>query len=245
MRFGGLLALDKVSVSIRRGSITALIGPNGSGKTTLFNVIDGTYTPTAGRVLLEGADVSGLNRTRRTFKGIGRTYQLPRLFNSMTALENVVAVNSSFSIRRLARSAVSGDEAARAIELLEFVGLGGYVHAKATDMSYGQRKLVELAQVLMLDPAIILLDEPAAGINRALLERLSGLITALHESGRTIVIVEHDMEFVLSLADHVTVLARGQVVATGDPSQVSSDPHVLDAYLGDDFVLEGANGRPT
>jgi branched-chain amino acid transport system permease protein len=243
MKFGGLLALDKASVSIPRGSITALIGPNGSGKTTLFNIIDGTYTPTAGRVLLEGADVSGLNRTRRAFRGIGRTYQLPRLFTSMTALENVAAVNSSFSIRRLARSAVSGDEAARATELLEFVGLAEYVHAKATDLSYGQKKLVELAQVLMLDPAIILLDEPAAGINRTLLKRLSGLITALHESGRTIVIVEHDMQFVLSLADHVTVLARGQVVAAGDPTRVSNDPRVIEAYLGDDFVLEGTNGR--
>ncbi len=244
MKFGGLLALNKASVTIRHGTISALIGPNGSGKTTLFNVIDGTYSPAEGRVLLEGRDVSGLGRTRRAFKGIGRTYQLPRLFASMTALENVVAVNSSFSLRRLTRSAVSGEEAARATELLEFVGLADYVHAQVTDMSYGQKKLVELAQVLMLDPAVILLDEPAAGINRTLLNRLSALIKALNASGRTIVIVEHDMEFVLNLADEVTVLARGQVIASGAPDEVSTDPQVLEAYLGEDFVLEPANGGP-
>jgi ABC-type branched-subunit amino acid transport system ATPase component len=245
MRFGGVLALDKVSVSVPRGSITALIGPNGSGKTTLFNVIDGTYTPTSGDVLLEGRSVARSDRTKRAFRGIGRTYQLPRLFNSLTVLENVAAVSSGFSLRRLTRSAVSGEEAARATELLEFVGLAEYVDVKATDLSYGQKKLVELAQVLMLDPAVILLDEPAAGINPTLLRRLSDLIRALNESGRTFVIVEHDMQFVLALADTVTVLARGQVLASGEPGEISRDAKVLEAYLGDDFVLEPTtNGAP-
>ena len=238
MRFGGLTALNQATLTVPRGSITALIGPNGSGKTTLFNVIDGTYTPRTGSVHLDGKSLAGLDRTRRAFAGVGRTYQLPRLFNSLTVLENVAAVNADFSVRRLARSAVSGAEAARATELLEFVGMGEYVNAQATDLSYGQRKLVELAQVLMLDPAVILLDEPAAGINPTLLRRLGSLIQALNASGRTFVIVEHDMHFVLSLSTRAVVLARGEVIASGEPDAVSSDPGVLEAYLGDDFVLE-------
>jgi ABC-type branched-subunit amino acid transport system ATPase component/ABC-type branched-subunit amino acid transport system permease subunit len=238
MRFGGLTALNRATLSVPRGSITALIGPNGSGKTTLFNVIDGTCTPTKGSVHLDGKSLAGLDRTRRAFAGVGRTYQLPRLFDSLTVLENVAAVNADFSFRRLARSAVSGAEAARATELLEFVGMGEYVDAQATDLSYGQRKLVELAQVLMLDPAVILLDEPAAGINPTLLRRLGSLIQALNASGRTFVVVEHDMHFVLSLSTSAVVLAHGEVIASGDPDAVSNDPAVLEAYLGDDFVLE-------
>ncbi|MDX6585112.1 MAG: branched-chain amino acid transport system ATP-binding protein livM [Solirubrobacterales bacterium] len=238
VQFGGVRALDEASLVVPAGSITALIGPNGSGKTTLFNIIDGTYAPLQGNVVLNGQSVAKLDRTGRAFAGIGRTYQLPRLFDSLTVLENVAAVNSGFKLRRLMHSAVSGAEAARATELLEFVGLGEYVQANATDLSYGQRKLVELAQMLMLDPAVILLDEPAAGINPTLLRRLAGLIRALNETGRTFVIVEHDMHFVLSLADQATVLAHGKVIATGEPATVSTDPAVLEAYLGDEFVLE-------
>jgi ABC-type branched-subunit amino acid transport system ATPase component/ABC-type branched-subunit amino acid transport system permease subunit len=240
VQFGGVKALDEASLVVPAGSITALIGPNGSGKTTLFNVIDGTYPPAHGDVVLAGRSLAKLDRTGRAFAGIGRTYQLPRLFNSLTVVENVAAVNSDFSLRRLTHSSVSGAEASRATELLEFVGLGEYVDAKATDLSYGQRKLVELAQMLMLDPEVILLDEPAAGINPTLLQRLSELIRSLNATGRTFVIVEHDMHFVLSLADRATVLARGKVIASGDPDSVSTDPAVLEAYLGDDFVLETA-----
>ena len=238
VRFGGVTALDRASLVIRAGSVTGLIGPNGSGKTTVFNVIDGTYVPESGDVVLAGRSLRGLTRSRRAFAGVARTYQLPRLFDSLSVLENVVAANAEFRLRRLAHSAVSGAEAARATELLEFVGMGEYVAVKATDLSYGQRKLVELAQVLMLDPAVILLDEPAAGINPTLLHRLASLIRALNESGRTFVIVEHDMNFVLPLSDVVTVLARGQVIGSGDPSAISTEPAVLEAYLGDDFVLE-------
>jgi ABC-type branched-subunit amino acid transport system ATPase component len=163
---------------------------------------------------------------------------LPRLFESMTVLENVAVANSDFQLRRLASNAVSGSEAARATELLEFVGMGQYLNAKATDLSYGQRKLVELAQVLMLDAVVILLDEPAAGINPTLLRRLASLIRALKDSGRTFVIVEHDMNFVLSISDHAVVLARGEVLATGKPATVSSNAAVLEAYLGEDFVMD-------
>ncbi len=237
-RFGGVKALDGASFSVRAGSITALIGPNGSGKTTLFNVMDGTYRASAGEVRLAGDDITEWSRTRRAFAGMGRTYQLPRLFDSLSVLENVAAVTDEFRLRTLLASAVSGAEAERATELLEFVGLGDYVDARASELSYGQRKLVELAQVLMLDPAVILLDEPAAGINPTLIRRLAGLIRSLNETGRTFVIVEHDMHFVLSLCDPVVVLSRGTVIADDGPQAVSSDPAVLEAYLGDDFVAE-------
>jgi branched-chain amino acid transport system permease protein len=238
MQFGGVKALDQVTLSVPSESITALIGPNGSGKTTLFNVIDGTYTPTSGSIALAGRPITNLGRSQRAFAGVGRTYQLPRLFESMTVLENVAVANSDFQLRRLASNAVSGSEAARATELLEFVGMGQYLNVKATDLSYGQRKLVELAQVLMLDAVVILLDEPAAGINPTLLRRLASLIRALKDAGRTFVIVEHDMNFVLSLSDHAVVLARGEVLATGKPATVSSNAAVLEAYLGEDFVMD-------
>jgi len=236
--FGGVTALDEVTFGVPQGSITALIGPNGSGKTTLFNIVDGTYRAGAGGIKLGGRDITGVGRARRAFLGLGRTYQLPRLFDSLTVLENVAAATGEFRFNRLARSAVSGAEAARAVELLTFVGMGEYVAARAKDLSYGQRKLVELAQILMLDPAVILLDEPVAGINPTLAKRLASLIRTLNNSGRTFVIVEHDMHFVMSLSDPVVALARGRVIAGGTPAEVCDDPAVLDAYLGDDFVLE-------
>lgn len=241
--FAGVRALDGATFCVPAGSITALIGPNGSGKTTAFNVIDGTYTASAGSIEFDGQSIADWGRTRRAFAGIGRTYQLPRLFDSLTVLENVAAVNGEFRLRNLARSAISGAEADRATELLVFVGMGEYVRARATDLSYGQRKLVELAQVLMLDPAVILLDEPAAGINPTLVRRLAELVRSLNKSGRTFLIVEHDMNFVLSLCDPVVVLSRGVVIADGSPAEVSVDSAVLEAYLGDDFVPEpGAIG---
>jgi branched-chain amino acid transport system permease protein len=236
--FGGVRAVDGCSFVVPEGSITALIGPNGSGKTTAFNLIDGTMRPSAGEVWFDGRRIDGLRPWRRAHLGIGRTFQITRLFRDMTVLENVVAPLRTFSWRQLNAGAVSGPEAARAEELLEFVGMRRYRDQKAGALSYGQQKLVELAQVLMLDPKLILLDEPAGGINPTAIERMGGMIRQLNRQGTTFLIVEHNMPFVLGLCEPVLVLARGTCICEGGPEVVQQDPRVLDAYLGEDFVLE-------
>jgi ABC-type branched-subunit amino acid transport system ATPase component len=236
--FGGVKAVDDASFAVPQGSITALIGPNGSGKTTAFNLIGGTMTPTAGQVWFDGERIDGLSAFRRAHRGLGRTFQITRLFREMTVLENVVAPLRSFSVGQLNAGAVRGDEAARAEELLTFVGMERFRDQKAGALSYGQQKLVELAQVLMLDPKLILLDEPAGGINPTLIERMGEMIRTLNRQGTTFLIVEHNMPFVLGLCDPVLVLARGTCICEGTPDSVQKDRRVLDAYLGEDFTLE-------
>ena len=236
--FGGVKAVDACSFTVPQGSITALIGPNGSGKTTAFNLIDGTMAPSAGEVRFDGRRIDGLPPYRRAYLGLGRTFQITRLFRAMTVLENVVAPMRSFSWRQLNASAMRGDEAEHAEELLTFVGMERFRDEKAGALSYGQQKLVELAQVLMLDPKLVLLDEPAGGINPTLIERMGEMIRTLNRQGTTFLIVEHNMPFVLGLCDPVLVLARGTCICAGKPDYVQRDPQVLDAYLGEDFVLE-------
>jgi ABC-type branched-subunit amino acid transport system ATPase component/ABC-type branched-subunit amino acid transport system permease subunit len=236
--FGGVKAVDDASFVVPQGSITALIGPNGSGKTTAFNLIGGTMSPTAGTVSFDGQRIDGLSAFRRAHLGLARTFQITRLFREMTVLENVVAPLRSFSVGQLNAGAVRGDEAARAEELLTFVGMERFRDQKAGALSYGQQKLVELAQVLMLDPKLILLDEPAGGINPTLIARMGEMIRTLNRQGTTFLIVEHNMPFVLGLCDPVLVLARGTCICEGTPDTVQKDPRVLDAYLGEDFTLE-------
>ncbi len=235
--YGGVRAVDGCSFAVPEGSITGLIGPNGSGKTTVFNLIDNTVSPDRGEIVFDGRRIEKLPSWRRAHLGIGRTFQITRLFGDMTVLENVVAAHRSFSIGQLGRIAVSGREARAAEELLAFVGMRQFRDQRARDLSYGQQKLVELAQVLMLDPKLILLDEPAGGINPVLFERMADMIRELNSSGTTFLIVEHNMPFVLELCDPIHVLARGVTMATGSPAQIQSDPAVVDAYLGESYRL--------
>ena len=236
-RFEGVHALDGCSFKVEAGTITGLIGPNGSGKTTAFNVIGGTMGGDAGEVWFDGRRIDRLKPWRRAYLGLGRSFQITRVFKDMTVLENVVAPLRSFSWSQLRAGAVSGEEARRADELLEFAGISEYRDQPAEALSFGQRKLVELAQVLMLDPKLILLDEPAGGINPTLVARIAEMIRELNARGKTFLIVEHNMPLVLGLCDPILVLARGTCICEGGPVEIQRDPRVLDAYLGDDFQV--------
>jgi branched-chain amino acid transport system ATP-binding protein/branched-chain amino acid transport system permease protein len=237
-RFGGVHAVDACSFTVEEGSITALIGPNGSGKTTVFNLIGGTISADGGQIWLDGRRIDRLRPWRRAYLGIGRTFQITRLFGQMTVLENVVAPLRSFSLAQLNAGAMSGPEASRAEELLQFVGMREFRDQRAAELSFGQQKLVEFAQVLMLDPKLIMLDEPGGGINPTLVARMVEMIRELNQRGTTFLIVEHNLPLVLDLCDPVLVLASGRCISSGSPDEIQKDPLVLDAYLGEDFKLE-------
>jgi ABC-type branched-subunit amino acid transport system ATPase component/ABC-type branched-subunit amino acid transport system permease subunit len=234
--FGGLRAVDDANLQVREGTITALIGPNGSGKTTLFNLVTGVMKADSGEIWFDGKRIDAMAAHRRGHLGLSRTFQVTRLFDSMSVLENVVAPVPDTSLRTMLAGAVSGVEADRARHLLEYVGLGSFEHQPAGSLSYGQKKLVELAQVLMMEPRLILLDEPAGGINPSLVERLSGMIRELNEQGVSFLVVEHNIPMVLGLCDPIYVFARGSSISQGSPDVVRNDPKVLDAYLGDEWA---------
>jgi ABC-type branched-subunit amino acid transport system ATPase component/ABC-type branched-subunit amino acid transport system permease subunit len=234
-RFGGLVAVDDADLTVRKGTITALIGPNGSGKTTLFNLVTGGMQADAGEIWFEGRRIDRMPPWKRGHLGLGRTFQTTRLFKEMTVVQNVVAPVPNGHWRTMFADAVSGDEADRARELLDVVGLGRFAAQRAGDLSYGQQKLVELAQVLMLEPKLILLDEPAGGVNPSLLGRLTEVIRELNARGITFLVVEHNIPMVLDLCDPVVVFSRGRPIAEGEPEEIRNDPVVLDAYLGDDW----------
>jgi len=232
--FGGVQALSDCTIEVAQGSITGLIGPNGSGKTTLFNIITGYEKPDAGQVYLGGRSITGQSPQRVFAAGVGRTFQLTRIFPRLTVLENML-VASQHGRRRFANPLARSGGAAgrdRAMFQLEFAGIAGHANALAGTLSYGQRKLLELAYVLVADPEVVLLDEPAGGINPSLIHLISDRIAELNATGKTFLIVEHNMEFVMGLCHHITVLDYGSVVAAGPPRIIRDDPRVLDAYLG-------------
>jgi branched-chain amino acid transport system ATP-binding protein len=238
--FGGLSAVDAVSIAVGRGEIVGLIGPNGAGKTTLFNCIAGTVRPSAGAILLDGAAIEGEPAHARLGRGLGRTFQIPRPFPEMTLVENLlVAAKRQTGERVLANwfrpAAVARQERAnveRAMALLEFVTLDRLAHAPARILSGGQCKLLELARAMMADPTIVLLDEPAAGVNPTLCETIMSRIAEINRQGVAFLIVEHNMDLVARLCRHVFVMASGRVLAEGTPGEVVADPRVVEAYLG-------------
>ncbi|HRJ68841.1 MAG TPA: ABC transporter ATP-binding protein [Beijerinckiaceae bacterium] len=238
--FGPFRAVDSVSMDIRRGSITGLIGPNGAGKTTLFNMVAGLIAPTAGTVRLNGADITGLPPETLFRRGLARTFQIPRPFRRMSVLDNVLlappdqtgesVTGALFRRKTVAEEEVRLLEKARSI--LDFVTLGALADHPAGKISGGQMKLLELARALMGDPAVILLDEPAAGVNPSLTRILVERIEELNRQGVTFVIIEHDMDFVMRHCDPVIALAEGKVVFQGTVAEAQANPLLLEAYLG-------------
>ena len=232
--YGGVKALSLCNLEVREGEINGLIGPNGSGKTTLFNVITGYERIQQGQVHFNGSEITNAPPDRVFKLGIGRTFQLTRLFTRLTVLENMLVATQRKEgwLRGVMRLAGSASEKRHAMELLDFVGITRLAHEPAGNLSYGQRKLLELASLLVADPAILLLDEPAGGVNPTLISHLGDRIKELNRAGKTILVVEHNMEFVMSLCSRITVLSQGTALVSGAPDEVRTDPAVLDAYLG-------------
>ncbi|WP_236642353.1 ABC transporter ATP-binding protein [Salinigranum halophilum] len=227
--FGALRANDGISLSVPRGEIRGIIGPNGSGKTTFFNTVTGFYQPDGGSVTFDGTDITGWKPHKIARRGLGRTFQIVSPFENMTVRQNMLAVQTTADF----------DKRARADEILAFLDIDHVAENQASGMSGGQQKLLELARVLMLDPKVIMLDEPAAGVNPALQERIMDHIRELNEEGTSFVVVEHDMSVIRSIVDTVSVFDQGALIAEGTFDEVRQDKQVRQAYLGTTADDEG------
>ncbi len=239
-RFGGLLATNNLSFDAPQEGITAVIGPNGAGKTTLFNLISGFLPPTEGRIFFEGVEVTGTPPERMAAMGLVRTFQLVQLFPQLTVLENVMIgrhvrtraglLSALFAPPRARRE--ESETERRACELIDRVGLGGQTSTPAGVLPYGQQRLLEIARAMAAEPRLLMLDEPAAGLNHVETERLGQLIREIAAAGTTVLLIEHDMRLVMKIADRMVVLDFGAKIAEGTPVEIEKNPEVIEAYLG-------------
>ncbi|MCG3211927.1 MAG: Lipopolysaccharide export system ATP-binding protein LptB [Anaerolineae bacterium] len=232
-RFGGIIAVNNCSISVERGSITGLIGPNGSGKTSLFNLITNVYKADSGHVYMRDKRITGMAPHRLCQQGLSRTFQITRLFWDLTVLENMIVPVRQVGFRSLLALGMHGHEKERALSLLKRVGLDHMKDEPARKLSFGQQKLLEFAAILMAEPELVLLDEPAGGVNPSMIRFLMDLIRSLNREGVTFLVVEHNMGLVMELCNPILVLDQGQKIAEGSPEAVQANPVVLDAYLGD------------
>lgn len=233
--YGGIQALRDCTMNFQEGAINGLIGPNGSGKTTLFNVMTGYETPDSGKVIFRDKNITSSSPDEVFAAGIGRTFQLTRIFPRLTVIENMHVATQRKGIFTHLRQWSHPEERGRALESLDFVGLTKLAREPAGSLSYGQQKLLEFAFIMVAEPKVMLLDEPAGGVNPTLLKHLGGRIKELNKTGVTFIIVEHDMEFVMGICDQVSVMHQGHALLEGKPDVIRNDPAVLEAYLGTDM----------
>lgn len=240
MQFGGLVAVDNVDLEVRKGEIVSIIGPNGAGKTTVFNMLTGVYTPTSGEIRFEDTSIVGKNPQDIVKAGIARTFQNLRLFKQMRVIENVLVgvhihvkyrfIDMMFRTPRFRRG--EQEAAQRAVDILESIDLAGHLHDYASSLPYGEQRKLEIARAIATGAKLLLLDEPAAGMNDAETQELLAFIEKLRASGLTILLIEHDMNLVMNISDRVYVLDHGKLISKGRPEEVAKDPVVIEAYLG-------------